>query len=297
MAEERVAQTVVTGDTILAFQEERLGLNTEPEEVVETVEEPVVESDADEVEEHEEEPQESDPQDEHKAKVKNRFVKLREQRNQARELAAQEAAKRTEYEAKIRELEEKLSPKIDPAKDEKPDPNKYTDLDTFTNDLEKWKERQVKQQIEREAKEKVEREQAETIAKSWQQRLTEVKKEFDDFDDVVTNSTVQVSDQVRQAILESDVGPRILYHLADNPDVAEKIGKMTVIGALREIGRLEERLQTKQTKPAPIKTVEVSKAPPPINPIRGESVATDEGDGENLSIHRYKELRKAGKIR
>jgi hypothetical protein len=54
---------------------------------------------------------------------------------------------------------------------------------------------------------------------AWGQRVKAAKAEMPDFDDMISSTDVTVSNEVRDAIFESDVGPRILYHLAENPDL------------------------------------------------------------------------------
>jgi len=115
---------------------------------------------------------------------------------------------------------------------------------------------------------------------------------------MVASSDVVVSDQVRDAILDSDVGPKILYHLAENPEIATRISGLPLSSALREIGRLEARFE--KTAEAPKPAVRKSNAPAPINPIRGGSnveVPIDSNGNFNGTPQQWKELRKAGKIR
>ena len=121
-----------------------------------------------------------------------------------------------------------------------------------------------------------------------------------DFDDLVAASDVVVNNAVRDAILESDVGPKILYHLAENNDLAKKIASLSPNAALREIGKLEARFEvnpeTKQTTP-----VVRSKAPAPIQPIRGGQGKADVPISANGEFHgsyqAWKAARKSGKIR
>jgi hypothetical protein len=112
---------------------------------------------------------------------------------------------------------------------------------------------------------------------------------------MVESSTVTVSDPIRDAILESDIGPRILYHLAENEDFALKLNEMPLITAIREIGKLEARLE----KPA--ESVTRSKASAPISPIRGAASGSDfkvDSKGEfHGSYQNWKAARQAGKIR
>jgi hypothetical protein len=116
---------------------------------------------------------------------------------------------------------------------------------------------------------------------------------------MVGSADVVVSNEVRDAIFESEVGPRILYHLAENPEIAEKLQGMTLTRALATIGKLEGQFEKAepQTKP----TVGRSKAPAPINPIKASANGpVTELDG-NRQFHgnyqAWKAARLAGRIR
>ena len=125
------------------------------------------------------------------------------------------------------------------------------------------------------------------------------KASLPDFDEIVASSDVVVNDDVRDAILESDVGPQVLYHLAENDELAKKIAGMSPKAALREIGKLEERLSVKPT--AKQETVVKSRAPAPISPIRGGVAPVDVPIGSDGEFHgtyaQWKAQRRTGKIR
>jgi len=132
-----------------------------------------------------------------------------------------------------------------------------------------------------------------------------------DYIEKINAATVLVSEQVRDAIIESDVGPRILYHLAENPQDAERIGKLNVRGAIKEIGKLEAKytkVEVKaepkaepKTEAKPAGTVEISKAPAPISPLKGASTSIEAAVDSNGVFHgtyaQWKAQRKAGKIK
>lgn len=75
-----------------------------------------------------------------------------------------------------------------------------------------------------------------------------------------------------QAIAESTLGPDILDYFAKNPKDCERIAALTPSSAVREIGKLETRLEG-GAKPEPKKSA--SKAPAPINPGGGGSPVDD----------------------
>ena len=117
---------------------------------------------------------------------------------------------------------------------------------------------------------------------------------------MVASSDVKVNDTVRDAILESDVGPRILYELASDDELAEKLSGLTTAGALKLIGKLEAQFEkTEAPAKAEKKTVAAkSKAPEPIRPLRSTSGIADVGmDGNDMSYQQWKAARQAGKIR
>ena len=102
------------------------------------------------------------------------------------------------------------------------------------------------------------------------------------------------------AIIESDIGPRILYELASNDELAEKLTSMSTAGALKLIGKLEAQFEkTEEPAKAEKKTVTAkSNAPEPIRPLRSTGGVADVAiDSENLSFQQWKAARKAGKIR
>jgi hypothetical protein len=75
-----------------------------------------------------------------------------------------------------------------------------------------------------------------------------------------------------------------------------------MISALRQIGKLEAQFEKKETPVSEAKpSVARSKAPAPINPLKGSSGVVDVGVDTNGEFHgtyqQWKESRKAGKLR
>lgn len=70
------------------------------------------------------------------------------------------------------------------------------------------------------------------------------------------------------AIFEADDPRAVIEYLADedNADEAEAIGRMSPVQAGRAIAKLELKLSTQKAKDKP----KASKAPPPIEPLRGQ---------------------------
>lgn len=246
---------------------------------------------AEPVEEKVEEPESKEP-----PKEKNSF------QERISELTAKRKAAEAERDATKAELDAlRAAQKPIEVKDPtaKPDPKDYTDAFQYAEDLSEWKVNNTLAARDKEAQEKSRAESAASQKATWLARQNEFKTTASDYSEVLEAATVGVSDPVRDAIYESDLGPQLLYYLAKNQDEATRIGKLTTVtGQLREIGKLEAKLwsaEKPQIKSEPSKA-EVSKAPEPINPLKGGNGAVESSDGDNLSYEQYKAKRQAGKI-
>lgn len=97
----------------------------------------------------------------------------------------------------------------------------------------------------------------------WNERVAAQKAQFQDFDSVVYGSKVPITDAMASAIMASEQGPAIAYHLGSNPTEAARIAKLEPYAAAAAIGRLETTL----TKLEPRK---ITNAPPPIKTVNGQ---------------------------
>lgn len=303
--ERRRPDTVVTSENLAEYQSKKLDLAdivTNPPK--EEKEEPKVEAKEEKVEEVvplELESEEIDKDTQKvlkktKTKLEQRFSELTKERKDA--ISAREAAER-----RVAELEEKLKPVPVVDENAKPDKDKYTDAFLYAEDLAKWAGKQaVKDKEESDRKNLRDKESQEKV-EAWNDRLKKAKKDNPDFEDKISNSSVKISNEIQEAIIESEIGPTLLLHLAENPEEAEKIGKMTVGRALIALGKLEARLDApkKTEKREENEEVEVSRAPPPISPLKGSNApvglpvnARGEWTG---SLDEYKEARRSGKIK
>ncbi len=283
---------VLTSDNSAEFYANKLGLAEDsPTEAVET--EPVAEVEQSEPVVENEEKVAEEP----KPKVKMRFDEVTKQRDLAKQEAEQARQRTQELEQELKAIKSQAAPKQEQSRDEKPRPDQFVDAFEYAEALADWSaENAVMRARQEDVEKKIQVERAKVI-ETWNKRLEDTKSELPDFDDMVASSDVVVSDQVRDAILESDVGPRILYHLAENQDLAEKISKSSLITALREIGKLEAKFE--KTEPKEVKTVaQKSKAPAPISPIKaGTSEQVIVTDTDKMTYSQYKAMRQAKRIR
>lgn len=92
------------------------------------------------------------------------------------------------------------------------------------------------------------------------ERVDEMRDELPDFDQVF-NDRLPITDVAIELLTESEVGPRIAYHLGKNPSVAQRIADLNPVQQAIELTRLEAKLSA-----APAKRT--TKAPAPASTIR-----------------------------
>lgn len=291
------AQSVVTSENAAEFYANKLGLAVEEPATEATEEIEAVEPEA-EPEPSEPEAESVEKQQEKKSnpRLEKRFSDLTKQRDLARQEAERERQAKAELEARLRDLENKINPQPQVDLDEEPKPEQFRDAYEYAKALAEYSaEKAIRERDRQEAERRAAEERARTL-EAWNKRQQEMMAELPDYEAMIASSDVVISDQVRDAILESEQGPRILYHLAENPEIAEDLKKLSVSAALRKIGQLEARFERKQEeKPAPAATK--SRAPAPISPLRGTGVISDLADPDKMSYQQWREARKAGKIR
>ena len=312
VVEAKQASNVVTSENLTEWTLNRMGLATEeaPTEAEAVEETPESEPVAEEGEsEHDQEPEgKATEERKQNPKLEKRFSELTKARKLAEESAANERQQREALEARLREYEDRTAPQ--PKADESPigrEPraDQFDDAFEYAKALAEWSaEKALYDRDQQEANRKAQEAQ-DKVLQSWKERLEKAKETLPDFDDMVASATVEIENTVRDAILESDVGPQILYELASDEEYAQKVAAMPVAKALREIGKLEARFEKQESaeetavRSKPV--VQKSKAPAPLSPIRATGSAMDNSIGSDGEFHgsfqAWKAARKAGKIR
>jgi hypothetical protein len=307
MANPTTDADVVTGETLAQYQADILGWTTETAEDAEVEE---IEGDAStEVEKPEVEPETEEQEEEKKpakpkSKLEQRMSDLANARRAAEERADAAERRNQELEAKLKPAEPE--PKQEPAKPAepagKPKPSDYTDAFEYAEALSDWKVEEAFARRARDDAAKAAQQEREKIATTWAERQVQVTEEFPDYMEVTSKLDVVVSDEVRDAIVESDVGPRILYHLAQNPAEAKAIAAMKPVAALKAIGRLEAKFEPAAAAEPKAKEKilpKPSNAPAPIKPLQGTKVADTRVDSDGEYQGTYEQFvadRRAGKL-
>jgi hypothetical protein len=103
------------------------------------------------------------------------------------------------------------------------------------------------------------------------------------------------------AIKQLENGPAVVYFLAQNPKVAQKISGMPPVLAVAEIGRIAARLEKAPAEETPTNNTAtrspdrvpvVSKAPAPITPLKGGNLRpTKDLNDPDISFSEWRKIR------
>ena len=158
-----------------------------------------------------------------------------------------------------------------------------------------------KQQAERETQQQTAaKTQAETTAQTFNDKCIEFEKVNPAYTAALNNhqatqfvNNVYASNQhIAQAVLESDVGAQLDFHLLTNPQDAERLSKLSPMNALKEIGKLEMKYTgAVKSVDAPVvpKGKVISDAPAPIAPVNGSARSSNDNwkYDPNISMEDY----------
>lgn len=133
-----------------------------------------------------------------------------------------------------------------------------------------------------------------------QQRVAEFRKVRPDFDTVAQEAIDQgiaekMTPTMSVHITHSEMGPELMYHLAQHPDELARIASLPQGPALVAIGRLEQQLTDVKVAPvAPPERPVRKPLPPPIKPLGGGGSKTVAKHPDDMTQAEYKEWRRAG---
>lgn len=211
----------------------------------------------------------------------------------------------SEYEARIAQLESQLSGnngKQNHAQVETPvvieelkEPNindfeEYTD---YVKALAKYEINQENKILKLKSEEELIKKEAEQITAKYRERVEDAKKRYGvDKWNGLQKIDLPLSIQMRAEIMQSEVGPDILFYLYHNLEENKKINSLTPAGQIKELTKLELKISNKLAEKAHKKGEEakekISKAPAPVKPISSKTDGKTFKDPSKMSYQEYK---------
>lgn len=159
----------------------------------------------------------------------------------------------------------------------------FDNVEDYIDAREEFLKQELIEKITAEAKAKA---QQETIYSQYDARVDAAKSEIPDWDEVMQEAAEEpTAPETFRFCLQSEVGPKIAYHLAKNPDVHDRLNSLSPERRLAELGKIEDRLMTSK-EAAPTK--KVTKAPEKMSNVKGtadsqKSLAASTGEARSYS--------------
>lgn len=199
--------------------------------------------------------------------------------------AAEARAEADHLKRQIEELKQTSKPASDP---NEPKLESYSDIEEYAKAKAEYATRQAKQKDEAERSSQAQKKFYEDLTASWEEKVE--KFEAEDFETVV--GELKPVNALIVAIMDEDNGPQVAYHLAKNPEEAQRIAGLTPLRQAKEIARLAAKLASEPAKP---KTP--SKAPAPIAPVTGTSAASssEPSDADDMKTFIKKRNKQLGR--
>ena len=151
----------------------------------------------------------------------------------------------------------------------------YESIEAYLDALADHKASQKADKVfkEREATERQTRQQQEQakLHDGYAKQTEQARTAYDDFDDVVQDPDLPISQAMAEAIMRSGNGADVAYYLGKNPDQAARLASLDPFSAAVEIGRIAATV----VRPQPRKA---SSAPPPIQPVGTRASGTKDPD-------------------
>jgi hypothetical protein len=135
--------------------------------------------------------------------------------------------------------------------------------------------------------EREQRQQQEQATNTWRERLEGFRAKTADFDTALASvDHIILKPVVHQALMDSEVGPQLMYELARAPKELERIAKLSPLAAVRALGAFEAKI-TANAAPPPAQKATVSRAPEPIRPV-GQGATTSTKSPDEMTMPEYK---------
>ncbi|MCK9370115.1 hypothetical protein M0R04_09445 [Candidatus Dojkabacteria bacterium] len=200
-----------------------------------------------------------------------------------------EQAKQREQElaSKLKELEARVPVEGKPASENFETEEEYLEALTDWKVEQKFKAAELKlAETSKPDKDKLAIEQAEKPYAELDEKLKVGYEKYTDFEEVVLNEKLKLTDAMVDATLELQTPHEVLYYLGKHPEESKKISEMSIPRMAASLAKIDLVLNA----PKPAK--KVSQAPEPISPVESNGIITK--DPSTMPFKEYVKWRQAG---
>lgn len=181
--------------------------------------------------------------------------------------------KRNSAKERIQELARKnreLQEQIDALTAAKPKESDFDDPADFDDARLKAAVKDARADELKAERKKVAAELAAQADEAWNTQIEDARTRYTDFDAVVSNPKLPITNEMAEVIKDSDNGADVAYWLGKNPAEAQRIAQLPPIAAARELGRIEARLTPQPRR--------ISSAPPPVETVGSRGGSNNDPD-------------------
>jgi hypothetical protein len=156
-----------------------------------------------------------------------------------------------------------------PAAQGEPRLEDFQDIKKYAEAYAKWNTENVLKQQEQTRQTETAKATQTKLTSEWEGKAKLGDEKYDDFDEVVGDLTPTTP--WAMAVMQAENAHDVAYYLGTHLDEAKRIIALDPVSQIREVGRLEAKLQA-----APPTPKASSKAPAPIAPVTGTSSGTND---------------------
>jgi hypothetical protein len=168
----------------------------------------------------------------------------------------------------------------EPAAEKEPDQNDFETLGEYLKAVRDYDRkaiaRELKQEIAAEKQKEVVKTEEQKARESWMSKVETARSEYEDFDDVVFDDSLPITEPMQKALLKDEQGARIAYYLGTHREESARIAQLDPVGAAFALGEIKARIAGNKPaqEPAPKPPAPVTQAPPPPTPVKKTSPVT-----------------------
>lgn len=212
-----------------------------------------------------------------KALEKNRADALEQRLIQLEQLQKQATPVNTTEDVPQEDSPQEVAPPegVEQLVGDKPNQESFDTYEEYQDALIQWNVDQRIQVAEADRRASIEREQSQknhdaAVAAHYERIDAYRAGGPSDFDAVIqSGQDLPLTAPMRDTVLSSEAGPALMYHLSKNPEECDRIANMHPMAQIKELGKLEARIEG-VTQAGPSSSPEpVTRAPRPIKPVGG----------------------------
>ncbi len=242
-----------------------------------------------------------------KTSAEERIGKLTKKWRSAERERDFERARNAELQEELRKLKAQIPAANRPARED------FEDEDDYIEALAEWKVESKLQEKFAKAAEDAQADEEKSKSAAVDSALSEIlergREKYADFDDVVYDKDLAMTQTLVDIISESEIAEELFYFLGKNPDIAYDLSELSPVKAAREIGKLEEKVAATIPKPnvftlggedpdkkdsrREVVVKKVTRTPEPIQPVK--STGAIEKDPNDMTFAEYRAWRERNK--